>query len=215
MEFTAAIALLEESYRLGLPGMDAQMHMAPDGRKSARQLDPGMISAAQRAAVIALLLPLTDGRDTGLLLMERSGGLGVHAGQVSFPGGKQEGGEELLQTALREAWEETGVRGETISMIGPLSPLYIPPSDFYVQPFLGYVDHMPDFQVSEDEVKRLLIPPLPDLLNMENIRRGTFNSSSGAAVNAPYFSVGNIRIWGATAMMISELVILCKRRLDK
>ena len=211
MDFSALIARLQDNYSLGLPGIVAQMRMAPHARKAVRDINPDTLSSAPKAAVLALLLPLSDGKDMGILLMERSGGPGVHAGQISFPGGKHEGEETMLETALRETVEETGVDKEMIKTVGPLTPLYIPPSNFHVYPFVGYVNQLPEFKLSQLEVSRLLIPSVTELLEGRHSDNEIFISSSGISVTAPCFLAGEDKIWGATAMMISELLDLLKR----
>jgi len=211
MKFSSIIARLEFNYSLGLPGIDAQMHMAPHARKAVSHIDPEILSSAHKAAVLALLLPLSGGQDTGILLMERTGGLGAHAGQISFPGGKQEGQETMLDTALREAMEETGVDREIVQTVGPLTPLYIPPSNFHVYPFVGYVNQLPDFRLNQHEVSRLLIPSVRELMEGSHSNSEIFISSTGVSVSAPCFLIGEDKIWGATAMMISELLVLLKR----
>lgn len=211
MEFSSIIACLELNYSRGLPGADAQMRMAPHARKAVRDIDPETLYSATKAAVLALLLPLSGGQDTGILLMERTGGQGAHAGQISFPGGKQEGEETMLDTALREAKEETGVDKEMIQTVGPLTPIYIPPSNFHVYPFVGYVNQLPDFSLNRHEVSRLLIPSVGELMDGSHSNSEIFISSSGVSVSAPCFLAGEDKIWGATAMMISELLVLLKR----
>lgn len=189
-----------------LPGEDAHARLAPPHRKPAS----AYLEKAKDyrvAAVMALIYPDAK-REPFILLMERTGGMGVHSGQISFPGGKQEEGESLEQTALRETREELGFDPSLIQVAGPLSPLYIPPSNFLVQPFLGFMDELPPIHPSESEVQSVIQVSLLHFFDELNLKEGEFFSSGGYKVRSPYFTVEQHRIWGATAMMLSEIVWL-------
>ncbi|MBK9638807.1 MAG: CoA pyrophosphatase [Bacteroidetes bacterium] len=192
---------------IGLPGYAAHEKMAPLHRKPMR--DFNLVSTDYRtAAVLALIVPDSINSTPRIILIERSDGPVSHSGQISFPGGKREGDEDLLATALREANEELGIQAEQVLLLGKLTSLYIPPSNFLVHPFLGYMKEVPEFILNETEVKSVLLLPLSAFLDHGNISIEVFKSSNGTSVNAPAYRVDNVTVWGATAMMIAEITAL-------
>lgn len=133
--------------------------------------------------------------------------MGPHSGQVSFPGGKQEENDENLQkTALREAKEELGIDIEGVEVIGTMTGLYIPISNFLVYPYLGIMDTKPDFRPDPVEVRQIIEIRLDQLLDGVNIKRKPIMISLiGKEIETPYFDLEGQTIWGATAMILSEL----------
>ncbi len=188
----------------GLPGNEAHIKMAPLNRKSLSDTEFSNTSY-RTAAVLALIVPDPINSNPRIVLIERSEGPVSHSGQISFPGGKREGDEDLLATALREANEELGIQANQVSLLGGLTSLYIPPSNFLVHPFLGYMNEIPEFILSVAEVKRVLLLPILSFLDQENISIEIFKSSNGTAVEAPIYRIDDVTIWGATAMMIAEI----------
>lgn len=207
--FSKFVKELSELNPVLLPGDAAHQLLAPQHRKPAGDYLKEL-SNYKVAAVMAAFVPLDKGDDAGIMLIERTGGADVHASQISFPGGRQEIGEDLDFTAKREMEEEVGVSMDLINVLFPLTPLFIPPSNFLVHPFLGYLHAVPDLKLSEAEVKRVHLFSVNEFLNPENILEGTFGSARGYSVNAPYFKIGDVVIWGATAMMLSEIAELVK-----
>jgi 8-oxo-dGTP pyrophosphatase MutT (NUDIX family) len=202
--FDQWIANLSLRIEKGLPGQGAHERMTPLHRKPFNESI--LINSGYRtAAVLALIVPDPINYLPRIILIERSEGPVSHSGQISFPGGKREGDEDLLATALREANEELGIQADQVSLLGGLTSLYIQPSNFLVHPFLGYMNEIPDFILSEAEVKRVLVLPLFSFLEQSNVSVKVFKSSSGVSVEAPTYRIDDVTIWGATAMMIAEI----------
>ena len=157
-----------------------------------------------KIAAVALIIYTDEEHETRLILIERNHYEGVHSGQISFPGGKQEiNDSSLAQTALRESNEEIGVNIDSLTLLRKLSKIYIPPSNFLVSPFLFFSDHNLNFKLN-NEVKNILTPCLTDVLNFK-----IYNYKNQSIVN-PYFIYNNFEIWGATAMILNEFVEIIK-----
>ena len=150
-----------------------------------------------------LLLP--PGNAPRVVLTVRRDELPDHGGQISFPGGQREGSETLPETALRESDEEIGLRPASVRLLGGLTPLYIPPSNFCVHPFLGAAPADASLRPSDREVERVLRVPLPRLLD-PNTRVVEAWTLHGRSVDVPYYEVGDHAVWGATAMMLAEVL---------
>ncbi|MCY4635619.1 MAG: CoA pyrophosphatase [Acidobacteria bacterium] len=196
-------ALLRSAFRTSLPGADAHRLLAPKPRPGWR---PGEVPAhATPAAALVLLYPLDDAPH--VLLTVRAGRLGKHAGQVSFPGGLIDAGESVRDAALREAFEEVGLDPAAVRVAGALSPLYITVSNFAIHPVAGVAESTPRLRPSAAEVARLLPAPLAALADPANLRRGT-RWRDDLPCDVPYFEVRNERVWGATAMVLAELLAM-------
>lgn len=189
---------------LKLEGFDAaayQRQMAPVARAIRRP--DNLQGKARVGAVLLLLYPKEE--QFYFVLTRRRDDLNSHAGQISFPGGRQDDGELLTQTALREAHEEVGIVPAEVKILGELTPIYIPPSDFEVHPFVGWHAAAPQFLPGEWEVAEILEVPLPHLFDPAN-RRQEPRDFNGYTLQIPYFAVGEHKVWGATAIMLSEFV---------
>jgi len=190
-----------------LPGHAAHETMAP--RYAARQ-DALTIEHkdCREAGVLALLLPPEQTAPSVVLTVRRDH-LPDHPGQISFPGGQREGDETLTETALREAHEEIALDPGSVQVIGPLTPLYIPPSNFCVHPFIGVVFHEPDLHPTDREVGTVLRVPLRHLLAPSTRVVETW-TLHGTEVDVPYYDVEEHTVWGATAMMLAELLAVIR-----
>jgi len=186
-----------------LPGEEAQFEMAHVKREkiAANSIDA---DAYRPSAVLILLYP-NEQQQTSVLLIERMTYNGHHSGQIAFPGGKVEPTDrDLQETALREFYEETGA-DITPTVIGKLTPVYIPISKFMVQPFVSYVEQKPNFSASAYEVNALIEWEIDHLLNPNIIKETTVEPMPGYKLKTPYFDVQGKVLWGATAMMLNEL----------
>ncbi|MFA6128116.1 MAG: CoA pyrophosphatase [Bacteroidales bacterium] len=190
---------LQECLKGELPGRKAQELMAPSIRPRGSALFDG--SNPRSSGVMILLFPTEQGISTVFIV--RTAG-GPHGGQISLPGGKQEKSDrDLSKTALRETQEEIGVDPSSILEIGTLTPLYVPHSNFFIQPVIGFVEFHPTFIPDQKEVAGVIEIPLMQLFDPKN-RKSMILSAAGAEITAPYYEASGHRIWGATAMIISE-----------
>lgn len=139
-----------------------------------------------------------------MLLTVRSGDLPTHPGQISLPGGIQESGESLVETALRESQEEVGLDPANTRILGSLSPVFIPASGFLLHPYIGACEQAPRFQIN-DEVARLLQVPVSDLEDPARLE-SEIRHLRGRDYEVPYFRLNGEKIWGATAMVLSEFL---------
>ena len=165
---------------------------------------------ARPSAVLCLLFPVNN--DLHVLLMKRREDKTAHSGQVSFPGGSYETSDaDLKTTALREAYEEVGIRSADVDVLGALTPLYIPVSNFNVYPFVGYTAQRPEYNLSHNEVSYTIEVPLQTLFDAATKTPADVTSPAFPAVlrkvSAYKLNDGTI-IWGATAMIISELEVI-------
>jgi mutator protein MutT len=153
---------------------------------------------------VLVLLYIKDGR-AHLVLTRRRDDLNDHAGQISFPGGRREDGETLEETALREAREEVGIEPANLEILGHLECLYIPPTDYEVYPTVAWHNGTPLFRQQVDEVAEIMEVPLAHLLDPAN-RLEELWDLRGFEVLVPFYLVGRHKVWGATAMMLSEFL---------
>lgn len=202
--FTSLTERLRERLCDPLPGVEAQLRMAPAYRQN-RTLARVDDKPCREAGVLALLFP--DEEDAHLVLTARRPDLRDHAGQVSFPGGRREPEESLRETALREAHEEVGLVPASVDVLGTLTPLYIPPSNYCVYPFVGAVAERPELFPTDAEVAAIIHAPLSHLLRPV-ARRVEPWTLRGRTVDVPFFDVDGYQVWGATAMMLAELLTL-------
>ena len=201
--FQLFIDNLKTNLQKPLPGMEAQFEMAHVKRE--KVLANSYESEEYRPSAVLILLYPNEHQQPSVLLIERMTYNGHHSGQIALPGGKVEPNDLNLQaTALREFFEETG-SDTTPTIIGKLTPVYIPVSKFMVQPFVSYVKQKPNFSASTYEVKELIEWDVNHLLNPNIVKETTIEPSPGIKIKAPYFDVRGKVLWGATAMMLNEL----------
>ena len=198
---------LREALSKPLPGLDAQLRMAPRPRTG---WDPLRFPEDARAAA-ALLLVYPHDETVHIILTVRGSEMRNHTGQVSFPGGRVDAGESIEQAALREANEEVGVDPRTIEVLGRLTPLHIPVSRYILHPVVGHSSMRPAFQRAEWEVARIIEAPVPLLHLPETIKRETRKrvvDGNSIDVEVPFYDVDGEKVWGATAMVLAEFCAL-------
>lgn len=194
-----------------MPGEESHYKMEPAMRREWRDLDKIAGQNPRKAAVMALFYP-NKNYETQLLLILRKTYKGVHSNQIGFPGGKVElEDEDLEMTALRETEEEVGVPIGEINVLKELSELYIPPSNFMVQPFLGLYDNPKPFVLQESEVEALVEVMLLDFMADDNLIEKKITTSYAENMNVPAFKLNNYVVWGATAMILSEIKALLRQ----
>jgi 8-oxo-dGTP pyrophosphatase MutT (NUDIX family) len=200
--------LLRKELLKDLPGTDVQWEMASSGRminNSART--PG--KNARAASVLILLFPFNGSVHT--VFMQRPDYNGVHGGQISFPGGKQEPSDkDSIQTALREAEEETGVDPAGVRVIGILTPLFIPVSNIIVTPVVAWTDKKPVFNHKEEEVVFLFDAEIMRFYDPSIIKTRLLQIGS-EMIDVKYFDYEGNMIWGATSMILNELLVILRR----
>lgn len=193
-----------------LPGSPAHDMLAPEHRKTLIMNNPHT-SKAQLSSVMILFYP-DQFSNPGIIFTKRVEYKGVHSGQISFPGGKAEKSDkDLFETAYRETEEEIGLAKSTIKTIGVLSELYVPPSNFIIFPVVGVLNEYPVFRPDHNEVAEILTVPFEFFLNEGSV--GTYNvtTNDNMKFQVPGFMIGNNLIWGATAMILSELILVAKK----
>jgi len=205
-----SIEELKQKFQQPLPGVTSHLKMSPEHRiKEFSDLTETLLSA-RKSAVLILLFPENGKLKT--VFIKRSEYNGVHSGQISFPGGKYEQSDiSFKETALRETNEEIGVSKDKIEIIGQLSDFYIPPSNFMVKVFVGYATHKPIFTKDTKEVQSIVDVFVEEFYDNNIIAEKEFYSTSRQIkVKAPAYIINGLEIWGATAMMVSELLDVLK-----
>lgn len=186
---------------LPLPGVEAQLRMAHESRKGAMRSKSGYENA-RHAAVLILLFP--EELSIKTVLIQRPKYDGVHSGQIAFPGGKQDAGETIEQTVLREVEEEIGINPNSIEILGRLTELYIPPSNSLVFPFIGMLNHRPEVFAQSAEVDEVIEVDIEKLSDKSLISYRQVELRNGIVIDTPCLLLNEKVIWGATAMIISE-----------
>jgi 8-oxo-dGTP pyrophosphatase MutT (NUDIX family) len=187
-----------------LPATSAHLKMAPLERHESLQAEYYAKFNPRKSAVMMLFYP--KNAQATMILIKRNTYAGVHSAQISFPGGKAEVTDaNLAETALRETYEEVGIAVADIDVVMPFTEIYIPPSNFLVSPFLGISMDELNFNPSAYEVAELIELPLEDLLDDSIVINSEIQTAINQTMIVPAFKVGEHIVWGATAMILSEL----------
>lgn len=211
MELTTAVI----RQALMLPNFDPQAahyNMLPIERRD-RVRSPELPGQPRIGGVLLLLY--YHSHTMHLVLTRRRDDLTSHAGQISFPGGRREPGETAVAAALRETEEEIGVPATAVTILGELTTIYIPPSDYEVHPFVGWVNggERPLFVPEAREVAEILEVPLTHLLDPTTREIGPI-PVRGAVYTVPYYNVNGHKVWGATAILLSEFLARVRETVD-
>ena len=199
---------IKHALKQKLPGGKAHTIMLPPGRPLSV---PDKNDRIKKSAVLVGLF-----ETAGILhfcLTRRSKKLKHHPGQISFPGGRQDKSDTSVQyTALREMEEETGILPSDVEIIGNLSEIYIPVSNFIIHPVVGFINNTKAFQANTYEVEEIIALPVNDFLIEKHLMVETFSTASGK-IPSPCYKINGYAIWGATAMIIAEFSLLLKQHL--
>lgn len=198
--------ILTDALKKDLPGARAHNLMLPTAREDSFRF-PVFEVPPQKSAVLFLFY--LDEESIKFPLIQRPTYDGAHSGQIGLPGGKQEKTDvDLIQTALREAREEIGIEPNLVEIVGCLSNLHIAVSNFVVTPVIGFVEKKPDYSIDPVEVESLIETDLSCLFHPSYRKQGTVLARGKFKIQTPYFDIDNKIVWGATAMMLSELVVI-------
>ena len=205
MDFQHFITQLEITITNYLPGEESQQKMRVNYDQS---IELPFSKNNSTASAVLILLYLED-NEIHFFLTKRSNELEHHKGQISLPGGTQEENEELTHTALRETQEEIGINKTSISIIGSMTPLFVPVTGFMIHPFIGYSSNKLEPTPDPSEVEAIFSVNISDLLNETNQTIEKRNIR-GYDIEVPYFKLNNYEVWGATSMILSEFRDLIK-----
>jgi 8-oxo-dGTP pyrophosphatase MutT (NUDIX family) len=193
MDFKGFVSALAKIEKIPLPGHFGHKGLLPEANHE------------RWAGVLCLFYPDEKGK-THFVLIRRQISAGPHSGQVAFPGGRKDPDDySMAETALRECEEEIGVSRHSIRLFKSMSELYIPPSDFWVKPYMGFVDYSPKFIPQEEEVAGLIYVSATELFDDALLVMEQFHTPQGGAMNVPVFDFQGNRVWGATALMLFEM----------
>ena len=204
MLFTEFLKYIPKIVNQQLPALSAHAKMAPESRLPTLNPEYYKNNNPRRSAVMMLFYPKNE--MAHLVLIKRNAYEGVHSSQISFPGGKAEPEDkDLAATAIRETFEEVGVLPSDIDVVMPFTEIYIPPSNFLVAPFLGLALNQPVFNPNPDEVVSIIELPLDVFLDEAIVIQTEMQTPYSQNISVPAFKVGEHIVWGATAMILSEL----------
>lgn len=204
MDFQEFLRYVPKLIEAKLPAFDAHIKMAPLERLESLKNNNNDDEIPRKAAVLMLFYPKND--RTHLVLIVRNSYIGIHSAQIAFPGGKYEFEDEnYAKTALRETHEEVGIHPDKIEILKQFTELYIPPSNFMVHPFLGISKEELVFVLEPSEVANIIELPLSVFLDDALVTDTNLSTSYAADINVPAFKIQEHIVWGATAMILSEL----------
>ena len=195
-----------------LPGKEAHLKLAPEHRVSSLTIEQTPPANARESAVLVVLTPkkvqnvlVQNILEWSVLLIKRNTYHGTHSGQIAFPGGKcEEYDADHIATACREAFEEVGVKRDEVNILGHLTKLYVPPSNFTIYPVLAIDKGIQEFRLEPREVTEFMQIPLK-MFDPKNAERCRVLGGPNEWVYAPGYVIDGNIIWGATAMILSEL----------
>ena len=208
MQFHSFLEFVPKIQELRLPGLSEQLTMAPAIRK---QLLEKPIINPKKAAVICLFYERMDG-ETCFYLIRRASYPGVHSNQVGFPGGQIDTSDQTpWDAAKRELWEELGISPQQVARIREITPLYIPPSHFWVDCFLAYIAGQAELNIDQNEVKEVISVSLAEFINA---KKSITNQVESKGAETPIYILSDNTVWGATAMMLAEIKSIISQTLS-
>lgn len=211
MDFDDFAIRIPKIKNLPLPGEASHIKMAPNFRMEEMRRARLAQKNPKMAGVMALFYPDMHNTTHLLFILRQPHPKDVHSNQIGFPGGKAEKGDvDIMATALRETWEEVGVFPAKIEVVRAFSAIYIPPSNFEVQPFMGLYRKTEPFIPQLSEIAALIEVPLSDFLDDSNLFTETLTTSYAQNITVPAFKLGGYTVWGATGMMLNEIRTLLR-----
>ncbi len=208
MNFDELTRFLEKRVKLPMPGDLAHQRMKPKMADGA-PLRLKHTTPPRKGGVLILLYEEND--EVRFPLIQRPTYEGIHSGQMALPGGRFElGDRDLIDTALREANEEIGVDATNIEVLGNLSEFFVAASNYMVLPVVGKINYRPSFLPEPREVEEIVTPTIQQLVIPDNAREKEMTVRNGFRMLCPYYDLEDRVVWGATAMMLSELVEILK-----
>jgi 8-oxo-dGTP pyrophosphatase MutT (NUDIX family) len=192
-----------------LPGVHAHKYFVPSDMPDAAKRLQRAPDDARRSAVLVPLLVRPDD-DLDVLLTVRTSTLRSHSGQISFPGGRIDDGEDAVATALRELDEETGIPSHDVAVLGTLTPLWVPPSNSAITPVVGLVRAPEAYTPSEAEVAEIFTVPLSLLLDTSSVHVAPWTLYDRTVQVRHWRVHPSVPLWGATAMILNELLELVR-----
>ena len=216
MKYKEFIEFIIKIKDFNLKGKLAHKKMAPYNRISENEQNKVNNFRYKEAAVLILIYPSDKGVPS-FVLIERSISSGVHSGQISLPGGKKEKNDKSFwYTSIRETNEEIGVNLSKINFVKKMSCVYVPPSNFMIYPFIGYLDKYPFFNMQKEEVQNIFEINILDLLKNKNKSFSEVRSKyMDKKIKVPVYNFMNKIVWGATAMILSEFELFISDNLKK
>lgn len=210
MDFQDFLGKVPKIKKIALPGEVSHQRLAPLMRiQELEKLDIELQNPS-RAGVMALFYPTEEGK-TNFVLILRKTYQGVHSNQIGFPGGRwEETDQNMKHTALRETEEEVGIPRKEIKVIREITKLYIPPSNFWVHPFIGFMEKTPALVPQESEIEEILEVDIDHFLDNGNLIEQELSTSYAENIVVPAFSLNGHIVWGATGMMLSEIKEMLK-----
>jgi 8-oxo-dGTP pyrophosphatase MutT (NUDIX family) len=203
-DYSIIVDRLRKALPTSLPGAQAQALMSSKPLRVDWEKDLGRIPQGTRDAAVLVLIYPRDGK-AYMTLTQRTETLEAHRSQISFPGGAMEAGETLEEAALREAHEEIGLAPNRVEILGRLTPLHVPVSCFLIHPLVGTVTRLPELRKDPVEVAEILEASVEQLMKRETISWSPMDRPRGRLL-VPYFILDTCDVWGATAMILSELL---------
>lgn len=203
---------LKNRLQQSLPGREAQMKMMPEPVDPDTEVPGRSIDSSGHPSGVLVPIYADGNKDLNVILTLRTDSI-RHAGQISFPGGRSEESESIVETALRETHEEIGIESEYIDVLGSLTPFYLHRTNNQITPVVGYLEHKPIMQRNPNEVQEIITIKLDTLLDDDMIETEKWDLSENS-FNVPFWSFHRVPLWGATAMMMSELLEIYREFLE-